>query len=162
MELAALIEDFSKRGIKLTSKDGRLIVEPASKLSDTDREIIRSAKLDLLRVLASATRSGETANPNQDLPPAEGIRTNWRQNLTPNSRLPLIPLGVHAILESIEHEARVKGWPPELLWNSEFWGSPRGLAAVLDEGDAIAEVTSDYIAILKTERHILRFQRRAS
>jgi hypothetical protein len=86
----------------------------------------------------------------------------WRQGATPNSRQPLIPDAVRAIIEGLEGEARAMGWPAELLWNSEFWGSPRGLAAMLDVGDAIAEVTADYIAILKVERTILRFQRRVS
>src|ERR1700676_4504766 len=54
------------------------------------------------------------------------------------------------------------GWPPELLYNSNFWDRPRGLAAILDANDEIAEVTADYIAILKVERNIVRFQRRTS
>jgi hypothetical protein len=89
-------------------------------------------------------------------------RSVWRQGVRPNSRSPLVPPAVRAVIESIEVDARAKGWPPELLWNAEFWGSPRGLAALLDEGDAIVEVATDYIAILKVERNILRFQRRAS
>jgi hypothetical protein len=89
----------------------------------------------------------------------KGAPVIWRQGVTPN---PLIPDVVRAIIESIEADARAQGWPAELLWNAEFWGSPRGLAAVLEESDAIAEVTPDFIAIIKTERSILRFQRRVS
>jgi hypothetical protein len=85
----------------------------------------------------------------------------WRQGVTRNSRSPLIPDAVRTIIEAIEGEARTLGWPAELLWNAEFWGSPRGLAAVLDDDDAIVEVTPDYIGILKTHNSILRFQRRA-
>jgi hypothetical protein len=83
----------------------------------------------------------------------------WRQGVTPHSRNPLIPDGVRSLIEGIEADARAQGWPAELLWNAEFWGSPRGLAAVLDESDAVDKVTSDYIEILKTEGSILRFQR---
>jgi hypothetical protein len=43
------------------------------------------------------------------------------------------PDAVRAVIESIKLDARAKGWPAELLWNNEFWGSPRGLAALLDE-----------------------------
>jgi hypothetical protein len=82
--------------------------------------------------------------------------------LADKSRNRSVPAAVRALIEEIEADARAQGWPAELLWSAEFWGSPRGLAAVLDEGDAIAEVTIDYIAILKVERTILRFQRRAS
>jgi hypothetical protein len=41
-------------------------------------------------------------------------------------------------------------------------GTARGLAAVLDESDVIAEVTPDFIEIVKSKRSILRFQRRMS
>lgn len=86
----------------------------------------------------------------------------WRQGVAANSRFQVIPPAIRATIEAIEADARAKGWPPELLWNAEFWGSPRGLAALLDEGDAIVEVATDYIAILKIEWNILRFRRRAS
>jgi hypothetical protein len=33
------------------------------------------------------------------------------------------------------------------------------LAAIMDEGDEIAEVSADSIAILKKERRLVRFQR---
>jgi hypothetical protein len=36
------------------------------------------------------------------------------------------------------------------------------LAAVLDEGDEIAEVTADYISILKVKHDLLKFRRFAA
>jgi hypothetical protein len=105
------------------------------------------------RVEAPVVPSGDDAV----LEPAE-----WRAGVTPSSRRPLIPEAVRAIIEGIESDARAKGWPPELLWNAEFWGSPRGLAAVLDASDAIGEVTTDFIEIVKSERSISRFPRRTS
>jgi len=62
-------------------------------------------------------------------------------------------------IEAIEAEAVAQGWQLEQLWNARFWHVPRGLAAVLDECDEIAEVTADHILILKYERHLVRFQR---
>jgi hypothetical protein len=82
--------------------------------------------------------------------------------ITPDSRHPLIDPAVRAKLEAIEADARAKGWPPELLWSANFWGQPRGLAAVLDEGDEIIEVTPDHISILKMRRDLLRFRRHAA
>jgi hypothetical protein len=110
---------------------------------------------------------GQSAPPDSpaDHNPSEASKADsadWRQGVTRSSRRPLIPDAVRATLEAIESDARAQGWPAELLWNAEFWGSPRGLAAVLDESDATGEVTSDYIEIVKTARSILRFQRRAS
>jgi hypothetical protein len=86
----------------------------------------------------------------------------WRRDITPNSRGPIIPDPIRATIEAIESEARRLGWPAEQLWNANFWDGPRGLAAVLDDGHVIAEVNENFIAILKVERHVLRFQRRVS
>ncbi len=78
---------------------------------------------------------------------------SWRRDAAapPNSRSPLIPQGVRAMIEAIEPEARRLGWPAELLWNSEFWDSPRGLASILDPDDRIVEVRVDHIVIEKFE-----------
>jgi hypothetical protein len=81
--------------------------------------------------------------------------------MVPDSRSPLIPPAIREKIEAIETEARRLGWPPELLWNGGFWDLPRGLAAVLDPGDEIGDVTADCITILKTRRDLLRFPRHA-
>jgi hypothetical protein len=86
----------------------------------------------------------------------------WTRFIKPNSRSPLIPTVIRAKIEAIEHEARHLGWPPELLWNSGFWDSPRGLAAILDLDDEIIEVTPECIAISKYRRDIQRFRRHAA
>jgi hypothetical protein len=86
-------------------------------------------------------------------------RARWNRSVTPDSRNPIIPREVRQKIEAIESDARAKGWPVELLYNVNFWDSPRGLAAVLDEDDQIVEVTPDQIAILKVRRDLLRFRR---
>jgi hypothetical protein len=153
MQPEALLAAFAKRGITIRPDGPRLVVIPASKLSDADRDTIRQSKPALLRILSISPKASAPEKTNAAI---------WRQGATPNWRKPLVPPTVRAVIESIEVDARAKGWPPELLWNTEFWSSPRGLAALLAEGDAIVEVTIDYIAILKVERTVLRFQRRAS
>src|SRR5215472_13195203 len=45
--------------------------------------------------------------------------------VTPDSRHPLINPTVRAKLEAIESDARRMSWPAELLWNANFWDSPR-------------------------------------
>jgi hypothetical protein len=101
-------------------------------------------------------RSGDTcATTDED-------RAAWAHSITPHSRNPLIPTEVRVKIESIEADARAKGWPPELLYNSNFWDYPRGLAAILDANDEIVEVTADTIAVLKYRSEILRFRRRAA
>jgi hypothetical protein len=86
----------------------------------------------------------------------------WSRAVTPNSRHPLIPDVVREKIAAIEPAARNLGWPPELLWSSGFWDSPRGLAAVLDVDDEIVEVAAGYIAILKVKRDLLKFRRTAA
>jgi hypothetical protein len=88
------------------------------------------------------------------------FRKPAESSVTPDSRHPLIEESVRAMIEAVEPQARALGWPAELLWNSNFWDRPRGLASLLDPEDSIAEVTADHISILKTKRDLLRFQRR--
>jgi len=137
MDAQALIANLSRRGIRLIPNPPKLSVEPASKLTDQDREAIRTAKPELLALL---TR-GE------------------RQAVMPDSRHPLVAPEVRAKIEAIEAEARAKGWPAELLWNGSFWDRPRGLAAILEAGDEIVEVTADGITILKLQRDMQTFRR---
>jgi hypothetical protein len=97
------------------------------------------------------------ARPTADIDPA--IRATRHRSITPDSRTPLIEPAVRTKIEAVEAEARAKGWPPELLWNGNFWDHPRELAAVLDPGDEITEVAVDHITILKIKRDLLRFRR---
>jgi hypothetical protein len=104
-------------------------------------------------------------NPDRKNPAVEEhARPRDRRNhsATPDSRHPLIFPEVRTKIEAIEAEARARDWPAELLWNANFWDRPRGLAAVLDPGDEIDEVTPEYISILKISRHLLRFRRHAA
>ena len=89
-------------------------------------------------------------------------RASWTLSVTPDSRRPLVPPEVRTKIAAIERDARGMGWPPELLWNANFWDLPRGLAAMLDAEDEIAEVTREFITILKTKRDLLRFRRHSA
>ena len=131
----SLLASLTARGIRLELDRDALIARPASKLTDADREAIRAHKA----TLRSRIR-----------PP---------RAVTPDSRQPLIPNDVRATIEAIEPEARHKGWPAELLWNNAFSDLPRGLAALLDPGDGVGEVTPDYIEIWKLRRDRQRFMR---
>ena len=67
---------------------------------------------------------------------------------------------VRAELERIWPEAKRLGWPWQRIFGASFWPvEARGLVTVLDPGDGIVEITSEYIAILKSGRNVLRFQR---
>lgn len=158
MTAEALVESLSARGIRLIPNPPKLTAEPASRLTDADRVLIRAHKSELLAALAAPPDAKEnlsaTENQEKSAPAADPPRS-----MAPDSRHPLVEPEVRAMIEAIEAEARAKGWPPELLWNANFWDLPRGLAAVLDSADEIVEVAPDYIAILKTRRDVLRFRR---
>jgi hypothetical protein len=136
---------------------------PTSHKSDDDAgeeaEIERTARIDRDRTERDrlAKRGYDidrTAPSHPKFEPA-----TWRRHGPFNSRQPELPPAIAAKIEAIEAEARCLGWPPQRLWNANFWDAPRGLAAVLDEGDEITEVTADYIKILKTKRDLVRFYR---
>jgi hypothetical protein len=90
---------------------------------------------------------------NGDRPPSP------TRDVVPGSRQPLIPDAIRAKIEAIEGDARAKGWPAELLWNNAFWDLPRGLAAMLEPDDEIADVTREVIEIVRMRRDVLRFRR---
>jgi hypothetical protein len=132
-----LLASFDARGIQLVPDGNGLIVRPASKLTEVDRQEINAHKAALLA----------------------RARQQSARTLTPDSRHPLICDVVRAKIEAIEAEARAKGWPAELLWNAGFWDRPRGLAAVLEIDDEVGEVTREIIEIVRMHRHVLRFPR---
>jgi len=66
------------------------------------------------------------------------------------------------MIEAIENQAGALGWPSELLWNDHFPEMAPGLAAVLEPNDEIAEVTTEYISVLRSRRELLRFPRMRS
>src|SRR5215831_5110153 len=118
MDVESLVAHFAERGIELIPDGQGLIVKPASKLTDADRQLINAHKV----ALTARARAGRQS-----------------RELTPDSRHPLICDVVRAKIETIEAEARAQGWPAELLWSFAYWDLPRGLAAVLDIGDEIGE-----------------------
>ena len=136
-----LLASLNARGIRLIPDGNALIAQPASKLTDADREAIRAHKAGLVARVRGQRLARE---------------------VTPDSRHPLIPNTIRAKIEVIEADARANGWPAELLWNNAHWDLPRGLAAVLDADDEIGEVTPDYIEIWKLSLDRQRFMRRIS
>lgn len=54
IDAVSLVDSLRRRDIRLIPDPPKLIVEPASKLTDADREAIRTHKPELLRLLAYA------------------------------------------------------------------------------------------------------------
>jgi hypothetical protein len=142
MQVIELLASLAARGIRLIPDGDALVARPASKLTDADRQSIRAHMVALrARVRAEQQTTDEIAH---------------------DSRHPLICDAVRKKIEAIEADARAKGWPAELLWSSAFCDLPRGLAAMLEPGDEIGEVTSEFIEIWKLRRDRLRYMLRVS
>jgi hypothetical protein len=152
-----IIRQAAKLGVRLAVFDGIIKASPPNVLPPELKAAIREHEPEVRALLLTTrgTRSERLTLPGAD--PATWIRT-----VTPNSRAPLIPDAIREKIAAIEPIARNLGWPPELLWNANFWDAPRGLAAVLDADDEIVEVTADYISILKIKRDLLKFRRTAA
>ena len=133
-----LVANLRARGIRIWFEGDLVSVEPCDQLTIAEEQAIPTLKPAILALLRA-----ESA----------------RRAVVPNSRAPLITDDVRAKIAAIEADARAKGWPAELLWNSVFWGSPRGLAAVLKPEDEILEVTDTCITIRTCRRDIQRFHR---
>jgi hypothetical protein len=153
---ANIIRQARKLGVRLAVFDGIIKASPPNTLPPELKAAIREHAPEVKALLTTRrTRSERLTLPGVD--PA-----TWTRSVTPNSRAPLIPDAVREKIAAIEPTARNLGWPPELLWNANFWDSPRGLAAVLDADDEIVEVAAEYIAILKVKRDLLKFRRTAA
>jgi hypothetical protein len=87
---------------------------------------------------------------------------SWRRGIVPDVHDSHIPESIREKIEAIEVEARALGWNPERLWNSNFWDQPRGLPAMMDEGDELGAVTENFIEVLKSQKTVWRFPRRTS
>jgi hypothetical protein len=176
-----ILAELRVRGVRIEPRpNGGVKLVPIRLIDPNLLSRIRAHKAELLAQLAHTADRGltkavtvveqslpgsrlvEVRAPGYELAPASNVNTrpSWPRSITPNSRHPLIPPEVRAKIESVEADARAKGWPAELLWNAEFWDSPRGLAALLNADDEIVEVTTDWISILKTRHEPLRFMRR--
>jgi TubC N-terminal docking domain len=147
MNAQAIVDELARRGVRLRVENGRIIARPLSAIPSNLAQAVRVHKREVLALLCTSP---------------DAVRAHWTRSVTPDSRHPLMPSEVRTKIEAIEAEARAKGWPAELLWNSDFWDCPRGLAAVLNAEDEIAEVSKDYIAILKVRRDLLKFRRHAA
>lgn len=137
------------------------VTQPASARVTGDQRQKAKQNQGNSETVTTVTRVTEK-NSNDERAAADSDRAHWTRTITPSSRNPIIEPEVRAKIETIEAGARAQGWPAELLYNSNFWDCPRGLAAVLDPDDEIADLTPEFITILKRRRDLVRFCRHAS
>jgi hypothetical protein len=95
MTAAGILENLNQRGIRLVARGAQLIAQPASRLSDDDREAIRQHKAELHEYLHAI----EVAQ--------------WCESSH-------IDISIGAAILDIEAKAFALGWSYERLWNSHF------------------------------------------
>jgi len=157
MTAAKLIVEVRKCGAVPLLIDGKLKVAPPGKLP-TDLKDQLCQRADEIKILLMG--QSDAANPFENVRRGESDRPALpTHGVAPDSRHLFIADAIRVKIEAIEAEARAKGWPAELLWNNAFWDLPRGLAAVLDPNDEIAEVTPEIIEIVRMRHDVLRFRR---
>jgi len=170
MNVEALVAALSERGIRLIPDGNAVVVKPASKLTDEDRLAIRVNKTALLALLlATNTKKAEQqeierigrldaernerdriAGRGYDYEPVpdEPEHVFEQQPDLERWQQPKVDPKVEAEIRRIEHQALALGWSHERLWNAGYWHPwPRGLAAVMDAGDRIVDVTGEHIII---------------
>jgi TubC N-terminal docking domain len=162
MSIESLLAGLVERGIRLIPDGDRLVVEPASKLSDDDRRAIRAHKAALLTLLSQPKIDNDSVGPAWVASSARGrdVFDDEPGHERPGVHRDSIALEVRQELERIWPEAERLGWPQQRIWGASFWpAADRGLAAVLDPKDRVVEVTNDFVTIVKrdgTRAHFMR------
>ncbi len=116
MDAQALVQDLTSRGIKLVPNGSKLTVQPASRLTNQDREAIREHKPALLalatadQALALLNRLKTYTLPAGRMPAARAIVERLRPLLEASD---LDPAAALTTLQSIETELTALGAAPD-------------------------------------------------
>jgi hypothetical protein len=170
----ALLADFTRRGFKLTPNPSKIGVQPASKLTDADRQVLRANKPALLAALAArdATTQVKTVFPKAQLVGVREVNGAAAVAVEPANEPepaeaadprndPRIDPTIRCEIERWEPQLIALGWALERIWNSEFWPhtaeQPRGLASVLQRGDRIRFADNHHAHIIKCDGSQQRF-----
>jgi hypothetical protein len=154
MNAVEVLGELRKRGVRVERRPaGKLRLAPAKAVGPALLEKVRELKAELLllvsdRALGAERLKGDGPSSRLALDHADkgsAIRT-WEPEAAQ------IHPAIAAELDRIEAEALRLGWTRDRLWNAHFWRPwPRGLASVLEAGDQITEITSDFITIRKCD-----------
>ena len=151
MNAVEVLTELRKLGVRVEPRPaGKLRLTPARAVDLALLEKVREHKAELLLLLRNAAPGaqgpevgGSSSRPTPYHTKESGICT--RESATAE-----IHPDIAAELERIESEALRLGWTCDRLWNAGFWRPwPRGLASVLEAGDQVTEITSDFITIRK-------------
>lgn len=152
MNAVEVLSELRKRGVRVEPRPaGKLRLTPARAVDLALLENVREHKAELLLLLRDPPPGAE--GPKGDGSPSRPKPYHTAKESAVCTREPeaaQIHPDIEAELERIEGEALRFGWTRDRLWNAGFWRPwPRGLASVLEAGDQVTEITSDFITIRK-------------
>jgi hypothetical protein len=161
MNILLVVREYEARGVRFELReDGKIVVDaPKGALAPEQIEQLRAMKTAITAVFAGSPAASNLFDRAEPRPywhsGHEESETSGRTpagGWTPDLR---IQPEVVAEIRLIEARALALGWHPERLWNRSFWPHtpehPRGLSSVLDSGDRVIRITSDYIVIEKQD-----------
>jgi hypothetical protein len=107
VNVQAILDELARHGVRLRAENGRIIAKPLGAVPYDLAHAVRAHKREVLALLGTDSST---------------VRPARTRSAARDSRHPLIPPEVRTKIEAIERDARRMGWPPESLWNGEFWG----------------------------------------
>ncbi len=152
MNAVEVLSELRKRGVRLQPRPaGKLRLTPAKAVDLALLENVREHKAELLLLLRDPPPGAERPKVDGSSSRPMPYRTaKDSASPTPEPAAAEIHPDIAAELERIEAEALGLGWTCDRLRNAGFWRPwPRGLASILEAGDRITEINSDYITIRK-------------
>src|SRR5208337_1196035 len=149
MSAVDVLAELRARGVKITARPGgKLGLRGPARVVAELRDEVRAHKAELLAFFQDSSRTGAVG---RDDGPAERSVSESHPAPARKSATAEIHPDIAAELERIEAEALRLGWTRDRLRNAGFWRPwPRGLASVLEAGDQVTEITSDFITIRKS------------
>jgi hypothetical protein len=138
--IAKLLFELERRRIRPLIREGKLhLVGPKSGLAADLIDRVRACASEMKLALQSGADSAARSESKE------------------------IDIAIAVEIARVELEAMRRGWTHERLWGERFWPvEARGLAALLDEGDRVEQVRSDYITIVKRDGARQRYWRHQS
>ena len=140
---SGVLDELLSLGIRVAPRPGGVLnLAPKNRITSELIQKVREHKAELLTILLDKQAAGR----DKPLPYSRASEVAaWCEEHH-------IDASVGAEVLRIEPEALHLDWNLERLWGARFWPvNLRGLAAVIDPGDSIGIVTTDFIEIIKAD-----------
>jgi hypothetical protein len=150
MNAVEVLSELRRRGIRVELRPaGKMRLAPASAVGPALLERVRDLKAELLILISDQAPRAERLIRDGSSSSRALDDSSKDSAISEPSAAEMSP-AIATEIQRVESEALRLGWTCDRLWNAEFWRPwPRGLASVLEAGDQITEITSDFITVRK-------------